>query len=336
MVIHTRAPVRISFGGGGTDVSPYTEEHGGCVVSAAINKYASGSVELRKDREIHLKDSHTKGLTFKSTDDIKYGTPLDLLAAVVKNMHSTKEGLNLRLRGDVPPRSGLGSSASAFIALIGLFNHMRRESRMTDYEIAELAYNLEREELHNKGGRQDQYASVFGGINYIEFRGHDFVRVNPVRMRRAHHLELEKNLVLVHIMERSKSGDIISDQIDSYVKGKKEVVAALHKVKALAEETHHSLRKGDLNRFGELLHEGWVEKKKFSPMMSNEHIDRLYEKARKHGAIGGKIGGAGGGGHMILYCESGREEEVAKVFSDAGSTVRSFSFDMHGLQTWEV
>ena len=335
MEIHSKAPVRISFGGGGTDVSPYTEEHGGCVVSAAINKYAWGSIQIRKDGAIHLADSYND-ITFKSALDIHYGTEMDLLSAVVKNMHSTRSGVNIRLRNDVPPRSGLGSSASAFAALIELFNHMRRESRMTDYEIAELAYTLERQELKNKGGRQDQYASVFGGINYIEFRGEDFVRVNPVRMKRDHLLELEKNLLLVHVMDRSKSGDIISEQINSYVSGKREVVEAIHKVKALAEETHRALRKGDLNRFGELLHEGWVEKKKFTPLMSNQHIDKLYEKARKHGAIGGKINGAGGGGHMILYCECGREEDVARVFTEAGSTVRSFSFDMQGLQSWEV
>jgi D-glycero-alpha-D-manno-heptose-7-phosphate kinase len=336
MIVHSRAPVRISFGGGGTDVSPYTEEHGGCVVSATINKYAWGSVEVRDDREIHLIDSHFQPVTFKSVNDIRYGTKQDLLAAVVKHFNKSGKGLNVRLRGDVPPRSGLGSSASAFISLIGLFNHMRRESMMTDYEIAELAFRLEREELRNKGGRQDQYASVFGGLNFIEFRGDDFVRVNPVKMKKDHLLELEKNLLLVHVMERSKSGDIISDQVSSYVKGKSDVVEALHAVKSLAEETHRALRKGDLNRFGELLDEGWVQKKRFSPMISNRYIDGIYEKARKHGALGGKIGGAGGGGHMIFYCESGREEEVAKALAASGCTIRSFSFDMQGLETWEV
>jgi D-glycero-alpha-D-manno-heptose-7-phosphate kinase len=336
MVIHSRAPVRISFGGGGTDVSPYTEEHGGCVVSAAINKYAWGSLETRKDEEVHIADSHHKDVIFKSFDAIRYGTQQDLLAAVVKNMHSGRGGLDLVLRGDVPPRSGLGSSAAAFGALIGLFNHTRKEMRMTDYEIAELSYNLERQELGNKGGRQDQYASVFGGLNFIEFRGHDFVRVNPVRMKRDHILELEKNLLLVHVMDRNKSGDIISDQVKRYVDGRKNVIEALHTVKVLAEETHKAMRKGDLNRFGELLHEGWVQKKKFSPMMSNPFIDRIYNLARKHGVIGGKINGAGGGGHMIFYCESGKEEDVMRRLTKAGCYIRSFSFDMQGLQTWEV
>ncbi|MBD3387510.1 MAG: GHMP kinase [Candidatus Altiarchaeales archaeon] len=336
MILRSRAPVRISFAGGGTDVSPYTEEHGGCVVSATINKYAWGSLELREDPEIHLKDSHIPLTKFRSLEDLEYGGPLDLLAAVVKNMHSGRNGVNLVLRGDIPPRSGLGSSAAAFVSLIGLFSHMRRENRMTDYDIAEYAFDLEREELGNKGGRQDQYASVFGGLNYIEFRGDDFVRVNPLRIKKDYILELEKNLLLVHVMKRSKSGDIISDQVNRYVEKKKSVVDALNSVKSLAEETHRALRKGDLNRFGELLHEGWVEKKKFSPLMSNEFIDKTYDIARKHGALGGKILGAGGGGHMIFYCESGREEDVADKLTEAGAAVRSFSFDMHGLQTWEV
>lgn len=328
--------MRVSFAGGGTDVSPFTEEHGGAVVSAAINKYAWGSLQTRVDSKITLVDSHFKPVTFKSKEDIRYGTKMDLLASVVKKMHRGAQGVDLRLRGDVPPRSGLGSSASAFVALIGIFNYILRETRMTDYEIAEMAYKLEREELGNKGGRQDQYAAVFGGLNFIEFRGNDFVRVNPVRMKRDHLLELEKNLILVHVMERKRSGDIISDQVKSYVSGKREVVEALHAVKALAEETHRALRKGDLNRFGELLHEGWVQKKKFSPMITNRRLDRIYSLALKNGAIGGKINGAGGGGHMIFYCESGREEDVMRALTGAGAYVRSFSFDMQGLQTWEV
>jgi D-glycero-alpha-D-manno-heptose-7-phosphate kinase len=336
MIIHSRAPARISFGGGGTDVSPYTEDHGGAVVSATINKYAWGSLELRRDGEIRLADSHYAPVRFKSLRDIRYGTKMDLLSSVVKNLHQSKDGVSIRLRGDVPPRSGLGSSASAFVSLVGLFNHIRREMRMTDYEIAEFAFRLEREELGNKGGRQDQYASTFGGLNFIEFKGGDFVRVNPVRMKRDHLLELEKNLILVHVMDRSKSGDIIADQTKSYLSGKRQVVEALHAVKALAEDTHRALRKGDLNRFGELLHEGWVQKKKFSPMITNRRIDRIYNTAMRNGAIGGKINGAGGGGHMIFYCESGREEDVMKALTKAGGYVRSFSLDMQGLQTWEV
>ena len=306
------------------------------MVSASINKYAWASVSFRKDKKIILKDSYSKNKTFKSKNDLKYGSKLDLLIAVVKNMHKSKSGIELKLRGDIPARSGLGSSASAFTSLIGVFNHQLSKDRLTDYEMAEMAYRLEREELGNLGGRQDQYSSVFGGINFIEFKGEDFVRVNPIRMSKGNIMELEKNMVLVHVMDRKKSGDIIRDQVSSYVSGKKSVSEALDNVKALACETHMALRKGDLERFGHLLHRGWEQKKRFSPMITNEYIDRVYALARKRGAIGGKLLGAGGGGHMLLYCDDGREEDVIRAVSGAGTSVRSMSLDFDGLTCWEV
>ena len=336
MIIRSRSPVRLSFAGGGTDVTPYTEEHGGCAVSATINKYAWASIELRKDKEISLQDSYTREHIYSDFSKLEYGGKLDLLIAVLKKMHNKNSGINLRLRGDIPPRSGLGSSASAFCATIGVFNHMLKEARMTDYEIAEMAYDLERDELGNLGGRQDQYATVFGGFNFIEFKGNDNVRVNPIKLRKSTLIELEKNLVLVHVMDRKKSGDILKDQVKSYVDGKNTVVDALNHVKGFAQDTNRALRKGDLNWFGDLLHEGWIAKKKFSPMISNDYIDKIYSIAKKNGAVGGKVLGAGGGGHMILYCEPGKEEKVKEKVEKAGSHVRSFSFDMDGLQTWEV
>jgi len=335
MDIRSRAPVRLSFAGGGTDVSPYCEEHGGCVVSATLSKYAWGSLSLRRDKSILLDDIRFGSLKLNSLRDIRYDGNLDLLKAVL-NHFKPESGVGLFLRNDVQPRSGLGSSASAFLSIIGLFNHLKGEMKLTDYEIAELAYDLERNELGNRGGRQDQYASVFGGLNYIEFKGDDFVRVNPIRIKKDYILELEKNLILVYAMDRSVSGDVIDDQTKSYVKNKRDVVEALHQSKALAMEVNYALRKGDFNRFGELLHEGWEAKKKFSPLISNSHIDRLYEIARKNGAMGGKITGAGGGGHMFFYCEPNKEDHVAQKLSEAGARVVNFSFDFEGLQSWEI
>jgi D-glycero-alpha-D-manno-heptose-7-phosphate kinase len=336
MIVRSKAPVRVSFAGGGTDVSPYCEEHGGCVVSASINTYAWCTLELRRDKKIFMQDTYSELMKFKSFRFLKYGTELDLLIAVVKNMWTPEKGINLFLRNDVLPRSGLGSSATAFVSLIGLFNHLKREHKMTDYEVAELAYRLEREELKNKGGRQDQYAAVFGGVNYIEFKGDDFVRVNPLRIKKDYILELEKNLLLVYAMDRSVSGDIITDQTKSYMEHKKTVVEALNRSKELAVEVNYALRKGDFEYFGKLLHEGWEAKKKFSPLMTNKYLDSIYQLARKKGALGGKITGAGGGGHMFFYCESNKEQVVARRLEEAGARVVPFTFDLEGLQTWEV
>ncbi|VVB50997.1 Mevalonate kinase [uncultured archaeon] len=336
MIIRSRAPVRISFAGGGTDVSPFTEEHGGCVVNVTINKYAWGTLSFRPDAGVSLRsDDYNAEIKYKRLKDLRYDGNLDLLKAVTKHFKPIN-GVNLYLRSDVPPRSGLGSSASAFVAAIGLFNHALSDRRITNYEIAELAFKLEREELHNLGGRQDQYAAVFGGLNYMEFKGNDFVRINPLRIRRDNLLELEKNIVLVHAQEREKSGDIIANQTKSYVRRDRDVVDALEETKALAQEVKQALVRGDFNYFGELLHQGWLTKKKFSPLMTTPFIDKLYKAARENGAIGGKITGAGGGGHMFFYCEPNTEHKVEAALAKAGAKPVKFSFDMHGLETWEV
>ena len=334
MIIRARAPVRISFAGGGTDVSPYCEEKGGCVVNAAINKYAYATLTTTKDKVIVESSDFNQTQEFRNITDIYYNGQLDLLKAVIK--HYGKENIKLFLRSDTPPRSGLGSSASAFVAAMGVFEHLKNENSMTNYEIAELAYKLEREELKNYGGRQDQYAAVFGGINFMEFKGNDFVKISPLKLSKDVLLELEKNLVLVNIGERRDSGDILIDQTARYEKGKEKVINAMDRSKELAIEVKKALIKGDLNRFGNLLHEAWEEKKKYSKMISNLKIDYLYKIARNAGAIGGKVSGAGGGGHMIFYCKPNTEQLVSKTLEAAGCRVVSFSFDTNGLQSWEI
>jgi len=343
MIIRSRSPVRISFGGGGTDVPPYSDEKGGCVVSAAINKYSYATLEPRNDQEIHIESwNFLKKLKFGSIDEIQYNNELDLLKAAIKRLNATRMGLNIFLRSDVPPKSGLGSSAAAFAALIGLFNHLKTE-KMTLYEIAELAHKIEREELKIAGGKQDQYATVFGGLNFIEF-DKDWVRVIPLKMRKEHILELEKHLVLAYVGERPEgdvvrnyvTGDIITDQVKSMVEKKETVMEALDKTKEIALEMKKALLIGDFTRFGELLHEAWEMKKKFSPMITNKYINDLYELARKHGAMGGKLTGAGGGGFMLFFCEPNTEQIVAHELEKAGAKPVNFVFDFDGLQTWEV
>jgi D-glycero-alpha-D-manno-heptose-7-phosphate kinase len=335
-MIRSKAPVRVSFGGGGTDVSPYPEERGGCVVSTTINKFVWSSLSLRKDQEIFMESyDYLKSLKFRSMDEVKYGDELDLIKAVIKKMNDTGRGVNIFARSDIPPKSGMGGSAAAFVSIIGLFNHLRKK-KLNPYEIAELAYHLEREELKNKGGRQDQYASAFGGLNLIEFRGGDDVRVIPLRIKDAHYLELEKNLVLAYVSKRTESGDILSEQVASYIKKERDVVEALDRVKEIALEMEYALTSGDLTYFGELLHKGWEAKKKFNPMITTSYIDDLYKLARKYGAIGGKITGAGGGGHMIFYCEPNKEHIVKEKLHAAGAVPVDFSFDRDGLKTWEI
>src|SRR4030042_4435442 len=181
MIVRSRSPLRISFAGGGTDLAPYCLERGGAVVSATISKYSYATLETRQDKEIHLESvDFLKNMTFRNVADMSYNNELDLLKAVIRTLNTTGRGANIWMRSDVPPRSGLGASGAAFAAMMGLFNHMRAERSMTNYEIAELAYKLEREELGIGGGYQDQSATVFGGINFIQFDKNG-ARVNPLK-----------------------------------------------------------------------------------------------------------------------------------------------------------
>ncbi len=334
MIIRSRSPVRISFGGGGTDIPPYCHEHGGCVVSATLNKYSYATLESRPDQKIFIESvDFLKSLKFGNVSEMTYNNELDVLKAVIKHLNTTNMGANIWMRSDVPPRSGLGSSAAAFAAMIGLFNHMRSEKAMTNYEIAELAYKLEREELKIGGGYQDQYATVFGGINYIEFGGHG-VRVNPVKLKKDYVLEMEKQLVLAYAGERSTSGDIIEAEKKGY-KEDKEKYEALEKTKQLAEEIRYALMRGDLERFGRLLHESWETKKKHSSLVSDKRINDIYDLAIKNGALGGKVSGAGGGGFMFFLCEPNKEHIVTAALEKIGAKPINFVFDFEGLQTWE-
>lgn len=342
LVIRSRAPVRISFAGGGTDVSPYTEKYGGAVVSAAINRYAYATFVARDDNKIIL-DSLDLDLKLKydGVSEIKLDGKLDLIKAVIlyfKENHPDffkdhKKGFEIYTSCEIPPRSGLGSSASMFVSVIGLFNKLAKEYRIDNYEVAELAYYLEREKVKNPGGRQDQYISVFGGLNYIEFKGNDFVKVNPLRLKFDHILELETNLLLLNIGQRQDSGDIIDEQIKN-ITASKDSLNALHKTKDLASTAKYALIRGDINHIGELLDEGWQEKKKFSKQITNPQIDYIYEELKRAGGIGGKIAGAGGGGHLLFYCRPGKKLYVLKKAFELGLREVPFTFDQYGLTTW--
>lgn len=343
-IIRSRAPVRISFAGGGTDVSPYTEKYGGAVVNAAINRYAYTTLIIRNDSEIILDsldmDVH---LEYNNIKEIKLDGCLDLPKSVILHfkevfpdlLNKWSNGFELHTNSEIPPRSGLGSSASMFVSIIGAFNALNKEYRIGNYEIAELAYFLEREKLKNLGGRQDQYAAVFGGINFVEFNGNDFVKVNPLHLKHDHLCELESTLLLFNASERGASGDVIESQTKN-VLGNKKSLDAMHTNRKLAEEIKHVLLRGDFDKFGELLHLGWESKKKISDKISTPFIDKTYNILRKVGVLGGKITGAGGGGHILFHCEPGRKLHVLKKGLELGLKEVPFSFDKQGLTTWEV
>ncbi|MGC9060522.1 MAG: GHMP kinase [Thermoplasmata archaeon] len=339
MMIRSKAPLRISFGGGGTDVSPYIEERGGCVLSSTINKFAYATLVPSEKSGISVQSLDYDILVKYDTDkDLLYNGELDLVKAVIKRFvgagEMEKVGIQMFIHSDAPPGSGLGSSSTMAVALIGAMKHWKRVP-MTDYEVAEMAYEIERKDLKIPGGKQDQYAAAFGGFNFIEFMK-DATIVNPLKIDRETLNELEYRCLLCYTGKTRLSGNILNTQIKNYVERKQDVVEALDETKRLAIEMKKSLLTSRLDDFGELMHEAWMHKRKFANGITNPAIDKLYEVARASGAIGGKLLGAGGGGYILFICKFDRKHIVAKELEKLGGKVVDFGFEFKGLQTWSV
>lgn len=336
MIIRSKAPLRISFCGGGTDVQPYVRERGGVVLSATIDKYAYTSLRLRSDKNITVESlDYDIVAKYRVDDALEYDGELDLVKAVLKGMcNNNHQGLDFFMHSDAPPGSGLGSSSTVVVALIGLMKHWQRLP-LTNYEIADLAYRIERVDLGIEGGMQDQYAAAFGGFNFIEFNS-SAVIVNPLRIDQEILNELEYNLLLCYTGRTRRSGNIIHTQVDNYVRGEADVLAAMDELKSITIEMKNALLQGQLDMFGQLLHDAWLNKKKMASQITSPQIDLLYEAARKEGALGGKILGAGGGGYLLLYCPFDKKHIIAAELEKLDGQVVEFTFDYHGVQTWEV
>ncbi|MBN1956501.1 MAG: GHMP kinase [Anaerolineae bacterium] len=337
MIVRSKAPLRISFAGGGTEVEPYLSERGGVVLSTTVDRYAYGSLRFREDRQISVTSlDYDLVARYQLDEPLAYDGNLDLVKAAIRrlNQGNDDQGLDLFLHSDAPPGSGLGSSSTVVVALIGLFRHWLHLP-LTDYEIADLAYQIERVDMGIKGGKQDQYAATFGGFNFIEF-SRDATVVNPLRVPWDTINELHYNLLLCYTGKTRLSARIIDTQVERYVSRQEDVLHAMDELKRIATAMKNALLRGRLDDFGALLHEAWTNKKKMAAQITDPQIDELYETARWHGALGGKISGAGGGGYMFFYCPFDRKHHVAEQLERLGAQVVEFSFDLRGLQTWEV
>ncbi|OPY34524.1 MAG: Galactokinase [Methanomassiliicoccales archaeon PtaU1.Bin124] len=332
VLIRSRAPLRISFAGGGTDVSPYSDERGGAVISSTIDRYAFCSISPRKDKEITIRSlDYGREERWKANGMLQYDGNLDLIKAVL-NHFDVKQGADMFLHCDAPPGSGLGGSSTVIVSILGAVAEWLNEP-ISQYEMARLAYKLERTELGFKGGRQDQYAAVFGGFNFMEFRGEETI-VTPLRIRSDVLHELHYNMLLCYTGKTRDGANIIDDQTKGVIDKKEDVIAALDNARRLAYDTKDALMKGDIRRMGLLLNESWEHKKKFTQKITNERVDTIYRTAMENGAIGGKISGAGGGGFMFFICEYDKKHIVADELAKLDVHITNFNFDKHGLQTW--
>lgn len=336
MIIRAKAPLRLSFAGGGTDVPPFPDREGGYVLNATIGNFAWGSLRQRDDDQIQIESADLGiSLSFTVGSEMAFDGQLDLVkAAILRLGAKNSHGFDVFLHSDAPPGSGLGSSSALMVGLVGLVKEFKNLP-LTEYEVAHLAYVIERRDLGIQGGLQDQYAASFGGFNFMEFCK-DKVIVNPLRISQQIVNELEHNLLLCFTGTTRRSNHIIADQTRRYEENEEDTVRALRQQKQLALDMKNALLEHRLSDFGGLLHSAWESKKSLSPRISNSSIDELYEEARKQGALGGKITGAGGGGYMLFYCPFEKKYKVAEVLRKMGAVPTPFAFDNHGLQTWRA
>jgi D-glycero-alpha-D-manno-heptose-7-phosphate kinase len=330
-----KVPLRVSFAGGGTDVPPFPERETGAVLSATINRYAHGTLRPRPDGRIKV-ESYDLGmaLEYGADDHVDYDGKLDLVKAAILRVAQleTPRGIDLFLHTAAPPGSGLGASSALVVNLIGLLRDLHKLS-LTDYEIAQFAWEVEREDLGLLGGLQDQYAATFGGFNFIEFHP-DGVIVNPLRIKPTTILELESNLLLCFTGTTRAGDHIIEDQTARYESSEAQALEGLRMQKQLAIAMKDALLMGYLAEFGHLLGMAWEHKKKMSPRITTPVIDEAYAVARAGGALGGKVTGAGGGGYMLFYCPPGTRHIVSERLRTLGLCDAEFSFDQQGLRTW--
>jgi D-glycero-alpha-D-manno-heptose-7-phosphate kinase len=315
MVVRVRAPLRISFAGGGTDVAPFPQTEGGAVLSATIDRFVHGTLRPRPDDRVVV----------TSPGD------LDFASAAMKRLGLG--GYHVDLRCAVPPGSGLGSSSATTVALVGAVREYFGLAWSAG-DVARLAFQIERDDLGIAGGTQDHYAAAFGGFNFIEF-GSDVV-VHPLSVPPSVVDRLAAGLLLCFTGVTRESARIIRDQT-ARVRGRQDrTLAGLRAQKSLAVRMRTALLDGDLDCFGELLGAAWAQKKKFSPLITTPRIDEIYDLALRAGARGGKVTGAGGGGHLLFYCDPAGREKVRAALTRFGATVTGIGFDRAGLTTWQA
>lgn len=332
-IYRSRAPLRISFAGGGTDVNPFASSYGGYVLNATINKYAYTSIARTEESNISVTSHDFEKTTEFCSATLKTINNDDcFVRAVYKHLSSDACGLKVITHNDAPPGSGLGSSSAMMVSIINAFKEME-SLVMSPYDIGRLAHDIERLELKQLGGMQDQYACAFGGFNFMEFDG-DSVLVNRLKIDPWVVRELEYNMILVYTQKSRLSSSIIEEQIKNVEAKKVGNLEAMMQIKQHALDMKRLLLTGKTNEFGELLHEAWQQKKRMAASITNETLDEMYDVAIKAGAIGGKVSGAGGGGFMMFYCENNKKRNVVTALERLGAKVESFKFELEGVESW--
>lgn len=335
MIIRSKAPFRISFGGGGTDMPPFCTEHGGCVINITIDLHIFISLKPRNDKKIRvISKEYNKEIVF-NVGDKNYDEGYELFKGVI-NVLNIREGFDISYFSELPAGSGMGGSSALTVALIGAFNEYFSLG-LSKHIIAQKAYNIERIELNQKGGYQDQFASSYGGFNFMKFNKD--VEVMPIKTTDEMINELQYRLILCFVGGSHFSSIIQEEVIEGYEIEKKTFLETMEDLKFVAygmREIIESKELNRLNKFGELLHQGWLAKKSLSSKISNKNIENFYLTSRKFGVIGGKLLGAGGGGHLLLFCEPDKKFQIIQEMEKIGGKIVRFHYNPKGLETWKI
>jgi len=322
-MIITRSPLRITLGGGGTDLPSYYRQHGGFLIAAAIDKYIYVTVMRPFVEGIFLKYSKLEHV--EKTDDVEH----PIIREAVRMLGFTTPQIEITTLADIPAGTGLGSSGSFSTALLkALYAHRRR--LLHPSELAELACEIEINRVGEPIGKQDQYIAAYGGVTCFTFNPDESVEARPLKLSMDSLFTLEDNLLLFFTGFSRSAGAILADQKSRTERADEDMLANLHYVKELGLRSRDALEKGETDTFGELMHEHWEHKRRRSKGMSNSQIDEWYELGRKNGAIGGKLVGAGGGGFLLFYSEDHRRLRTA--MAHAGLEEVRFRFDFEGTK----
>jgi D-glycero-alpha-D-manno-heptose-7-phosphate kinase len=340
MIYRAKAPLRLGLAGGGTDVSPYSDLYGGAILNATISMYAYASLVLRSDESIilHAADRKEK-VELQASSSLPIDGNLDLAKGVynrlIKQYNIAPFGFELTTFVDAPPGSGLGSSSTLVVAIIGAFTEAFKLP-LGEYDIAMIAYDVERVDLAMAGGKQDQYAATFGGVNFMEFYADSKVIVNPLRIKEKYLFELENNLILFNTATSRLSSAIIEKQAENVKQKNEKSIDAMHQLKEQSQMMKEALLKGEIDKIGEILHYGFEQKKKMAAGITNDQIDEIYEAALKAGASGGKISGAGGGGFMTFYAPGNNRYTVIEALGQFGGEVVPYHYVDRGMSSWTM
>jgi D-glycero-alpha-D-manno-heptose-7-phosphate kinase len=339
MIIRSKAPLRLGLAGGGTDVAPFSDLYGGAILNATISMYAYASIRPTNNGKIILNSvDRNEHYEMPSVAELLIDGNLNLQKGVynrvVRDYTGKPLSFELTTRVDAPPGSGLGSSSTLVVAILGAFCEWFNLP-LGEYDMAHLAYDIERVDLGMAGGKQDQYAATFGGVNFMEFMKEKVI-VNPLRIRENYLDELSHNLVLYHTETSRLSSMIIEQQQKNVSEHNEKSIEAMLKLKEQAVMMKEALLKGDLDKIGEILAFGWEHKKKMATGISNQLIDEIYQEAIRKGASGGKVSGAGGGGFMFFYCPGNSRSNVIEALKQFGGATKRYEFTGKGLTTWSI